>query len=524
MFTKPATSWRDVLPIHPAAELFPLMSPDELKALGEDIKAHGLTTSSIAIWEKRGDPLMLLDGRNRLDSLEAIGGIEIIVEPCGTKRDPDVRLWYRFDYEPERKLPINIVKVRGDWAADPYAYVISANILRRHLNVEDKDRLIVKLLKVDPTKSNRQIAKLTDTSHPHVAKVRGQAERTGDVETVTTSIDTRGREQHAHKAPPKPKPRPKSKSGYDINPVAEALFTNEDQIVAFAHVVNTKAARKFITFEQQVDLAKHLIEGNIRATNYQAWTTQWLRQAGKAQSEIDDEERDDFYKEFPGYEIKDEVDAAKNATRSLVASLLKLEDLWKKFPAHLFFGDIGSTLDGVVNMIRQYRRASGEKSADETERKLAWLREFEDKARTQEGIIEGLRREVEEAKATTKSARDDIGADSANEAERLRVYVEKLEDEKRLLEMKVAGLEREIEELRTKLATRGDMSISEFLAKHKQWEETVETQRNIIAERDAKIAQLQNENAKLRAQVAAPPDDPRDCGPMPASIVRSAAS
>ena len=35
-------SWRDI-PIHPAADLFPLMAPDELKALGEDIKKNGLT-------------------------------------------------------------------------------------------------------------------------------------------------------------------------------------------------------------------------------------------------------------------------------------------------------------------------------------------------------------------------------------------------------------------------------------------------------------------------------------------------
>jgi hypothetical protein len=33
--------WRDVLPIHPAAELFPLMAPDELRALGADIKKSG---------------------------------------------------------------------------------------------------------------------------------------------------------------------------------------------------------------------------------------------------------------------------------------------------------------------------------------------------------------------------------------------------------------------------------------------------------------------------------------------------
>ena len=30
-------TWRDMLEVHPAADLFPMMAPDELKALGEDI-------------------------------------------------------------------------------------------------------------------------------------------------------------------------------------------------------------------------------------------------------------------------------------------------------------------------------------------------------------------------------------------------------------------------------------------------------------------------------------------------------
>jgi len=34
----PRRSWRDVLSVHPAAELFPQMSADELRELGEDIK------------------------------------------------------------------------------------------------------------------------------------------------------------------------------------------------------------------------------------------------------------------------------------------------------------------------------------------------------------------------------------------------------------------------------------------------------------------------------------------------------
>jgi hypothetical protein len=37
-------SWRDVLPVHPAADLFPMMTREELIALGEDIKKNGLTS------------------------------------------------------------------------------------------------------------------------------------------------------------------------------------------------------------------------------------------------------------------------------------------------------------------------------------------------------------------------------------------------------------------------------------------------------------------------------------------------
>jgi hypothetical protein len=37
-------SWREVVKVHPGANLFPLMSPEELRELGEDIKKNGLAT------------------------------------------------------------------------------------------------------------------------------------------------------------------------------------------------------------------------------------------------------------------------------------------------------------------------------------------------------------------------------------------------------------------------------------------------------------------------------------------------
>jgi hypothetical protein len=49
------------------------------------------------------------------------------------------------------------------------------------------------------------------------------------------------------------------------------------------------------------------------------------------------------------------------------------------------------------------------------------------------------------------------------------------------------------------------MSFPEFQTAIKKYEETVETQRGIIADRDRIIARLENEIANLRAGVAAPP-------------------
>jgi phage N-6-adenine-methyltransferase len=171
-------SWRDVLPIHPAAEIFPPLPPDELGALGEDIRVNRLQERAKVL--RQGDRFVLLDVRSRLDAIEG-AGLTIKVFEGST---------------PNNKF-FEVVENVGD----PYDYVWSLNFHRRHLTGEQKRDVIAKLLKAKPERSNRQIAKQTSVSPTTVGKVRDELERAGDVST-TGHVDTKGRVQPGHK--PKP--------------------------------------------------------------------------------------------------------------------------------------------------------------------------------------------------------------------------------------------------------------------------------------------------------------------------------
>jgi hypothetical protein len=80
---------------HPFADLFPLMEGDELAALADDIREHGLLEAIVTIDDA------ILDGRNRFRACEIAG-----VAP--------------------RFLPFG--------GGDPLAFVLSRNLARRHLN------------------------------------------------------------------------------------------------------------------------------------------------------------------------------------------------------------------------------------------------------------------------------------------------------------------------------------------------------------------------------------------------------
>jgi len=87
-------------PIHPAAELFPMMSETEFQAMKEDIRLHG-QNDDVLIWNGQ-----LLDGRNRLKACNELG-----IEPG----------W--------AELPKTI---------DPVDWVLSHNLHRRHLTTSQR--------------------------------------------------------------------------------------------------------------------------------------------------------------------------------------------------------------------------------------------------------------------------------------------------------------------------------------------------------------------------------------------------
>jgi len=164
------------LRFHPLAEIFPLLEGAEFDELVADIKANGLR-EPIVTYDG-----MILDGRNRYRACPAAG------------KAP--RFYGAFWAEGKKLYAVD----------DPATYVISANIHRRHLTAEQKRELIAKLIRATPEKSNRQIAKTAAVSHTHVNKVRAEMEEAGDVETVSTSLDTKGRKQPAKKKRKRGKP------------------------------------------------------------------------------------------------------------------------------------------------------------------------------------------------------------------------------------------------------------------------------------------------------------------------------
>ena len=134
-------------------------------------------------------PRYVLDGISRLDAME-LAGLPLV-------SDEGELTGARFDQLWEKDRVCSTASGRQiKPGTDPYAYVISANIRRRHLTAEQKRELIAKLIKSTPEKSDRAIAKTAKVDHKTVGAVRGNLEARGEVPHVATRKDAKGRPPH----------------------------------------------------------------------------------------------------------------------------------------------------------------------------------------------------------------------------------------------------------------------------------------------------------------------------------------
>jgi hypothetical protein len=191
--------WRSLIKVHPAAELFPMMGQDELRVLGEDIKAHGLL-HDIQLLSGA-----VIDGRNRLDAMELVGlKFRFSKREKGDHFGSQIWVDRTVIGHCRHNTPIDI--------PDPARFVIEQNILRRHLTGAQKSELIGKLLKADPTKSDRAIAATAKASHVTVGTKRAAMEATGQIDQLAarTGADGKTRKQPAKSSidPTDPLPEP----------------------------------------------------------------------------------------------------------------------------------------------------------------------------------------------------------------------------------------------------------------------------------------------------------------------------
>jgi hypothetical protein len=193
-------TWREVLKIHPAAELLPLATPEELRGLSEDIKWNGLQ-HPVVFWYRGkaqkgrvfNKDAVLLDGRNRLDALGLDTTGHQLFDAAGNPNFP-FECVYELDATGFRIAAFNCVP-------DPDAYVISANIHRRHLTAAQKGELIAALLKARPERSGRATARVAKVSDKTVGVVRNKLEARAEIPHVERRDDINGRSQPAHKPP-----------------------------------------------------------------------------------------------------------------------------------------------------------------------------------------------------------------------------------------------------------------------------------------------------------------------------------
>jgi hypothetical protein len=243
--------WRAHIPVHPAANEFPLLSEKELRELAGDIKRNGLRVE-IALWrpDDKTAPV-LLDGRNRVDALAMLGQFALNAAGELCIKGPDDSL-LQITQAPK----FSVIT-----CGDPETLVYSLNLHRRHLTPEQKRELIARLIKATPEKSDRAIGKMAKVSKNTAASVRRELEGRGQIDHVETRTDTKGRKQPAKKKAVgvNSKARKQPAKRETAKPKRSASQDQRELEAKQAHIDEPEAARK-----DDQDLAEQLQAAKIK--------------------------------------------------------------------------------------------------------------------------------------------------------------------------------------------------------------------------------------------------------------------
>jgi hypothetical protein len=166
--TQACNKWRTALPVHPAAEIIPPYEPSKLIALGRNIKSAGGITHPITVLVEADGRQALLDGRSRLDALCAVG-IKFKVKIIDGHVVIDA---------PGYIIPA-VTEIPDSADFNPYAFVLSANLHRRHLEAAAKRTIVTKAIAAQPNLSDRAIAAMTGVSKDMVGGLRAQLSNGG---------------------------------------------------------------------------------------------------------------------------------------------------------------------------------------------------------------------------------------------------------------------------------------------------------------------------------------------------------
>jgi hypothetical protein len=187
---------------HPLSDMFPLLEGKEYTDFVDDIRKYGLRQDIDVSGGK------IIDGRNR-----ARACIEAGVEPRYHER-----------------------RFKDDEALR--AFIISANIHRRHLTKKQKADLVKQLLKQHPEKTCQQISKMVGGAvhRDTILKARKTMEKAGEIKPIIGfRIDamgrkraTRNREHHK---------RPAAKTAKAVDQIIENALTAPEPDVLFDQIM-----------------------------------------------------------------------------------------------------------------------------------------------------------------------------------------------------------------------------------------------------------------------------------------------